>query len=342
MRLRLVNIPFNRSASRILFRHAIVTFSYPREDEQTLEKRRLGHQKSFFQSDLSLYVRELTVYCIVFDELPYGDRLYELFKESAHGNFPYYLQRLPSLQSLTINYPCHNANDMLDPMFQSLRDAQLPNLSVLQLKGQGYLSHTVVRPPVSMDQALKRFLSQLRHLSIEFGYPYTEYSTHYGFPVDSLHLGGGLRSVTLTGLPSVVNPPSPTQDSMHYLPHRCANMDGISLAYMTIPYEVLAEIYDHRDSLVYLRLQDISLSTGTWEEFYRELAQFPMLACILISPSCGYLGTPKGMSVSDIAALDYVRNKLQDNHGTHAWRKVTRRGMSSFSRYGVYCDIWLW
>ncbi|PYI02603.1 hypothetical protein BO78DRAFT_216246 [Aspergillus sclerotiicarbonarius CBS 121057] len=310
--LRLVNIPFNRSATRILFSWVHIQMRHLGEDKDTLERRCPSRRKSIFEGDLPRYIRVLRI-TIDWKDPPHGETWWdEKIQERTYETLSFCLGRLPSLQRLDIDtcgYVC--LYELVNSTLKALQHAHLPRLSSLKIGPIG-------TPPV-IDDALNPFLPQLRHLVISYGNPRKNEDLNSNV-LRLLQLGHELHSIALFSWERAADYGCPMYESMQPFFHPCANIERLHLGWITIPYEFLGTICNYRKSLADLEFYSVCLSSGTWEDFFRELGECPMLSVLRVTSTCGYSYTSEGLSDSDTAAINLAKTKAKEREESLHWK----------------------
>ncbi|KAI2840833.1 hypothetical protein CBS12448_10524 [Aspergillus niger] len=166
MRLRLVSVPFDRSASRILFSAVCLDTSRLCKKAQLLHVQSPSSIKFVFTSDLCRFIRYLTV-CLSSEIQQWNSRTVE----RTYENLSRCLIRLPSLQYFEIIPTiCDNAHLQVDTMLRALRRAQryLPRLVGLKISVPEILFQEPPPRLWKLEDVLRRYLPQLQHVDIDF------------------------------------------------------------------------------------------------------------------------------------------------------------------------------
>ncbi|GLA08289.1 hypothetical protein AnigIFM60653_009819 [Aspergillus niger] len=331
MCLRLVSVPFNRSATRVLLSAVRLSVGRQLETPQLLHAQSPSSIKQIFTSDLCHSIRYLTVCssqaCTNTVERPYGN----LFQ---------CLKRLPSLQYFEVDHNNYYSHPQVDLMLLALKHAHryLPRLRGIRIiSSWSYLKEDGLPRLYKLEGVLRKYLLQLQHIDIEFAsclwLTSDELVDQTFLPL--FRLGRGLRSISLEGLGMGANCHKKHKPGRWL--HPDAPIERIRLHTMVLPFEVLARIFRYKRTLVSLDIMGVSLSTGKWEDFLEEIHKFPLSYLHISFDRYDEHETYKSRSMedNDPARSVYVmiKQKMQ------AWprrRKMVPRPLARFSEHGLH------
>lgn len=278
MCLRLASLPFNRSATRVLFSAVELDMT------RLCRKAQLSSSSimSVFTSDLCHFIRYLTIHpCENLQQGPSNT------VEQPYNNLLQCLRKLPSLQYFAIAHVSDDVHAQVDSILQALQHAHpyLPRLKGLKISSPGLYDN---QEPEStprlwrLEGVLRTYLPQLQHIEIEFLCWQGERNKgHFLDPSFLLlfRLGRGLQSIRLAGCARATSCcyKHERQKPIHWL-HPNAPIQRIELFEMTVTPQVLAGILKCKNTLVSLLIYNVYLSTGKWGDFFQKLHQFPSLS----------------------------------------------------------------
>ncbi|RDH36407.1 hypothetical protein BDQ94DRAFT_157864 [Aspergillus welwitschiae] len=330
MCLRLVSVPFNRSATRVLLSAVRLSVGRRLETPQLLHAQSPSSIKPIFTSDLCHSIRYLTVCssqaCTNTVERPYGN----LFQ---------CLKRLPSLQYFEIDHNNYYSHPQVDLMLLALKHAHryLPRLRGIRIISPwSYLKEDGLPRLCRLEGVLRKYLPQLQHIDIEFASClwFTSGKLENQTFLPLFRLGRGLRSISLEGLWMGANCHKKHKPGRWL--HPDAPIERIRLHTMVVPFGVLARLLRYKRTLVSLDIMGVSLSTGKWEDFLPEIDKFP-----LSYRHISYHGYNVheiyrfcSMKYYDLVRSDYseLQQKMQ---ALPRRRKMVPRPLARFSEHGL-------